>query len=358
VESVVYRVEGDGRLTDGLVPRTESDPVSVFFDCRPIVFETKDTKIGVFTTDKQKTRIADIHARLRIHNEAVKEGREKEGGNPEFREYDDRWHAFVREMNSLGERANSFVSWVTDDEIDNAEGRLGLMIFEWNELLPLRIQTRRLGSYQKILEEGVPKLTKAPPGTPTSPPMPLPETKPKLERSASSTPYVPPRPPPPHQPEGAPLAVRGAALFTLAAVTVAATAAMKTDGHRAAGDVLAGLQGRKEVKINRSVALTLLFAINLIGIFSTYAFATHNLRLACCYTIWTFVCGVIATTISVSVLDLRDDDFNFMTGVGTGIICHYCGLSQAARSPAAAILMVFLHQTVSGIAGASLKRMT
>lgn len=157
--------------------------------------------LGAFTSDAQKTKIADIHARLKTHNQAVQEGRDKLGAEPELTEYVARWEAFVREMNALGERANAVLSWITDDELTLADARLGALLKEW-PAVGQRIELHRRQRVNKLMEDALESsAAKEKAGTAKGPPpgqaptvVTVPDLRVDLPQSAATVPNVPPPP--------------------------------------------------------------------------------------------------------------------------------------------------------------------
>jgi hypothetical protein len=218
-----------------------------------------DPPVGMFTSDDQKARIANLHSRIRTHYRAVQEAEQRVGAEPELVEYIERWRTFMRKLNALSERANAVMSWVTDDEIKSDEWEYDALIREW-DLVAARIKLRRANRTVDILEAGLRGKTVT--GEPLPMPTPeevadfrrkhptgqieVPDVDPHLPVSAATKTGATPEKKPPEEPE-VPLAVKLAALFTLAATSVAAVTAMKSDGQRflaaGAGMAVTGVAG-------------------------------------------------------------------------------------------------------------------
>jgi rhodanese-related sulfurtransferase len=106
-------------------------------------------------TDEQIRRIADIHARLQTHKEAVNKVLESEESKdaPFLQEYAKRLDNFRDEMNALGDRAKGIFSSVSDGEIRIAEGQLKLLVDEWNGSILTMLKKKRVEEMKKILDE-------------------------------------------------------------------------------------------------------------------------------------------------------------------------------------------------------------
>jgi rhodanese-related sulfurtransferase len=150
--------------------------------------------------DADKTRIADMHARIKVHNEAVEKAKETLGEEPEFKEYLARWTNLVAEMNKLGERATATLSWIGGDEIKFAENDLNRLINEWNDLLPKRIELRKKTKQNEEIEAALKRAKdkeaegKAEGPKPGEKPTVVkpPDVKPEMERSTATTPTAGP----------------------------------------------------------------------------------------------------------------------------------------------------------------------
>jgi hypothetical protein len=185
--------------------------------------------------EEDRTRIANIHARLKLHNEAVEKAKDTIGEEPEFREYLARWSNFVQEMNRLGERAQAVFSWVDVDEIKRAEQSLNLLVNEWNELLPRRIELRRKRRLEELLEESLKRTKEKEAEGKAEGPKPgekptvikLPETKPQMDRSTATTPPAGPGSAPEKKPDPNPSVGPGTLLAIGGAIATAGLVAAR-----------------------------------------------------------------------------------------------------------------------------------
>lgn len=199
-----------------------------------------DPHLGAFTSAEQKTRIANIHARMRTHYEAVRQAEADVGAEPELVEYAARWRAFMREMNDLGERAEAWWSWITDHELDMADARLNVLLAEWPGI-ESTINLRKNKPVLEILEKAA--ADKTPPKGPVDPShkLTIPDVSVHLPDSAASHAPAPPTAPPPKAPPDPNVPIKVGVVGVLGLATVLSAATAKSDAARAGFAVGGGL---------------------------------------------------------------------------------------------------------------------
>ena len=138
--------------------------------------------------ESEITRLANIHARLKTHNEAVEKSKATAGEEPEFKEYLARWVAFVTEMNKLGEKAQSVLPWIgSDSDIQKAEFNQKMLIDEL-EVVNDRIKLRKQTKLAEILASGVKRMQESEKaGTNVPPPGRTKEEQAKLDADFKKT---------------------------------------------------------------------------------------------------------------------------------------------------------------------------
>ena len=199
--------------------------------------------MGWTMSDRQETRIAGIHARLKAHKVAVDEGRAKYGDEPEMAEYLARWEAFVREMDKLGEREHATFSWITDDELDVANGDLSVLLAQW-PAVGYKIELHKRAALNKLVQAAVDSsAAKENAGTAVGPApgqaptvVHLPDVAVDLPQSTATAPPPPEGAPPPKKPGGPDpyLAVKVGALGALVLGTAAGALAAGSGAGRVA----------------------------------------------------------------------------------------------------------------------------